>query len=232
MKNHRIEALIVAAGLSLLGLFLFLGLSQVARPDRAVSVRGLAEREVPADHVIWPITYKTTGNDLQALYADIEHATSSIRSFLTTNKIPAADISVSAPKILDLKADRYNNNPAADRYNVRTVVTVSTSRVAMVQELMPRMGELMEQGIAVSESDYDTTVEYAFTQLNAIKPEMIEEATRAARKAAEKFAADSQSELGEIISASQGLFTIEDRDPYNPQVKRIRVVTSVNYALK
>ena len=75
MKNYRIEALILtlgtALGTALLGWFIYLGIAAFANKDRYVSVRGLAEREVKADHVIWPIVYKTTGNDLQKLHAHI-----------------------------------------------------------------------------------------------------------------------------------------------------------------
>ncbi len=234
MKNFRLESLVVAAGLALLGLFVYLGLSSFGARDRVVTVRGLAENEVKADHVIWPITYKTTGNDMQALYADINNANQRIENFLVQNGVAKADISVGAPQIVDLRAERYASSDAAsrDRYNVTSIVTVSSSQVDKVRSLMTRMGELLKQGIVISASDYGTTVQYEFTSLNSIKPKMIEEATKKAREAAEKFANDSESKLGKIKSASQGLFTIEDRDQYTPYVKRVRVVTSVDYFLE
>ncbi len=234
MKNFRLESLVVAAGLALLGLFVYLGLSSFGARDRVVTVRGLAENEVKADHVIWPITYKTTGNDMQALYADINNANQRIENFLVQNGVAKADISVGAPQIVDLRAERYasSDDASRDRYNVTSIVTVSSSQVDKVRSLMTRMGELLKQGIVISASDYGTTVQYEFTSLNSIKPKMIEEATKKAREAAEKFANDSESKLGKIKSASQGLFTIEDRDQYTPYVKRVRVVTSVDYFLE
>lgn len=234
MKNFRIESVVVAAGLALLGLFVYLGLSAFGARDRVVTVRGLAENEVKADHVIWPITYKTTGNDMQALYADINNANQRIENFLVQNGVAKADISIGAPQIVDLRAERYasSDDAARDRYNVTSIVTVSSSQVDKVRSLMTRMGELLKQGIVISASDYGTTVQYEFTSLNSIKPKMIEEATKKAREAAEKFANDSESKLGKIKSASQGLFTIEDRDQYTPYIKRVRVVTSVDYFLE
>ena len=73
MKNYRIEAIILAIGTLMLGVFIYWGLSAFAAKDRVVDVRGLAEREVKADKVIWPITYKTTGNDLQTIYTDLNN---------------------------------------------------------------------------------------------------------------------------------------------------------------
>lgn len=233
MKNYRIEAAIVAAGLFLLGLFLYFGLGTFAERDRYVSVRGLAEREVKADHVIWPITYKITGNDLQQLYDNINADNEKIVRFLTANGMSKGEITVAAPQLVDLKADRYSNQlGVVDRYNVTSVITVSTGKVDAACALMSRMGELLKEGVAIAASDYGNSVSYEFNGLNKIKPDMIQEATRNAREAALKFAQDSESELGKIKNATQGLFSIEDRDQYTPYVKNVRVVTSVDYYLE
>ncbi len=128
MKNLKTEAVIVAAGLVLLGAFLYMGLDSFAARDRVVSVRGLAEREVEADHVIWPIVYKTTGNNLQDIYSRVNDASARIADFLKKNGVPAADISVSAPQIIDLEADRYNTQQNRDRYNVTSITTVKNIR--------------------------------------------------------------------------------------------------------
>lgn len=233
MKNYRIEAAILALGILLLGVCLNMGFSAFASKDRFVSVRGLAEREVEADHVIWPIVYKTTGNDLQQLYAHINTVNQKISDFLVQNGVQAKDISTSAPQIVDLHAERYASSDviARDRYNVTNVITVSSSQVDKVRQLMSRVGELLKQGIAISAGDYGSQIEYEFTSLNKIKPAMIEEATRNAREAAAKFASDSGSELGKIKNATQGLFSIENRDQYTPYIKKVRVVTSVDYFL-
>lgn len=232
MKHFKIEAAIIAAGTVLLGLFLYMGLNRFAARDRVVSVRGLAEREVKADHVIWPIVYKTTGNDLQTIYTHINSANTHIANYLKRNGVKAEEISTGAPQIVDLQAERYNNsNGPRDRYNVTCVTTVASSQVERVRSLIPRMGELLKEGIAISAGDYEYRVQYEFTSLNKIKPQMIEEATRNAREAAQKFAKDSESELGKIKGASQGLFSIDDRDQYTPYIKRVRVVTSIDFFL-
>lgn len=231
MKHYLWETLFLSLGLAVLGLFVYFGLNSLGNRERVVAVRGLAEREVKADRVIWPVVYKTTGNDLPALYGQLNDVSAKIRAFLVENGIPATDISTGAPEIVDLRADRYNTNRVADRYNVTLVTTVVTGKVDAARSLMSRMGELLKSGIAISANDYGNQVQYEFNGLNAIKPAMIEEATHNARKAAEQFAKDSESELGKIKSASQGLFTVSDRDSYTPYVKRVRVVTTVNFYL-
>ena len=231
MKHYLWETLLLSLGLAVLGLFVYFGLNSLGNRERVVAVRGLAEREVKADRVIWPVVDTTTGNDLPALYGQLNDVSAKIRAFLVENGIPATDISTGAPEIVDLRADRYNTNRVADRYNVTLVTTVVTGKVDAARSLMSRMGELLKSGIAISANDSGNQVQYEFNGLNAIKPAMIEEATHNARKAAEQFAKDSESELGKIKSASQGLFTVSDRDSYTPYVKRVRVVTTVNFYL-
>ena len=232
MKKFRIESVIISLGLFLLGLCIYWGMQSMAQRGRVVSVRGLAEKEVKADHVIWPIAYRTTSNDLGALYDEINQKNQKIIQFLVNNGIDKKEITTTAPDIGDRKSNQYNSDQNGDRYFVKSVLTVSTKQVDKVIDLIPRMGELLKDGIAIISGEYDTSVEYEFTSLNLIKPEMIEEATQNAREAAEKFAIDSDSDLGKIQSATQGLFSIEDRDQYTPYIKNVRVVTSVNYFLE
>lgn len=231
MKNLRIEAAILSVGLAVLGIFLYYGISNMANRDRVVSVRGLAEKEVKADRVIWPLTYKTVGDDLGGVYRDISAANRKIKSFLTRNGIKPAEITEGAPQVNDLWTNEYNDNTKRQRYNAKSVITVSSSEVDKVRALITRTGELLSEGIAIAPNDYDTRIQYDFTSLNKIKPRMIETATKNAREAAEKFAKDSESKLGKIKSAQQGLFSIDDRDSNTPYIKEVRVVTTVDYYL-
>ena len=138
---------------------------------------------------------------------------------------------MAAPAVIDLDAERYRSSDSPYRYNVTSVITVTSKQVDKVREMMLQQGELLQQGIAIASGDYQYQVSYEFTGLNSLKPSMIEEATKNAREAAEKFATDSDSRIGGIKRASQGLFTINDRDPNTPYIKKVRVVTSVDFFL-
>lgn len=231
MKNLRIEAAILAVGLALLGIFIYNGINSLAKRDRVVSVRGLAEKEVKADRVIWPLVYKTAGDDIQELNAQLTRAGRVITAFLKENGVKPADISLGAPQVNDRWTNEYSSNTAKSRYTAQLVVTVSSANVDLVRRLIPRTGELISRGVPVAPNDYDSQVQYDFTSLNKIKPQMIEQATKNARQAAEKFAKDSESRLGKIKSAQQGLFSIDDRDSNTPYIKEVRVVTTIDYYL-
>ena len=233
MKNYRIEAAILAIGLLLLGVFIEKGFNDFAEKDRNVNVKGLAEMEVAADKVTWPLVYKSIGNDLGALYDEIKRSNQTIVQFLKEKGLAESEISVNAPEIIDLKAERYGNTQANNyRYNVTTVITVTSDKVDLVRKLISEQSELLKRGIAITSGEYQYRVQYEYTSLNKIKPQMIEEATTNAREAAEKFAKDSESELGKIRYANQGQFSINDRDANTPYIKKVRVVTTVSYSLK
>ena len=232
MKSWKVEASIIAVGLLLLGIMVKGGINNFVNKDRVVSVKGLAEMEVPADKVVWPLVYKDIGNDPALLYANMEKKNAAIVSFLENNGIEKEEISIAPPEVIDMQAERYVDRNVAYRYNATSVITVTSKNVDRVRKLMSGQAELLKQGIAITGGDYKYNVSYEFTGLNEVKPRMIEEATKNARAAAEKFAKDSDSELGKIRNASQGQFSISDRDAYTPYIKSVRVVTTVNYYLK
>ena len=227
-----LSALLIAVGLSLLGIFIKSGLGAISSNQRVVSVRGLCEREVEANKVTWPIVSKIVGNDLIDIYSQIEKINTAITTFLKSNGISDNEISVNPPQVNDLQAEAYNDQPRQFRYKVTTVVVVTSSKVKQVNELMQKQTQHMQQGIAIVAGDYNYQTLYEYTDLNKVKPAMIAEATKNARQAANKFAEDSESRLGKIKTATQGQFSIEDRDQYTPYIKRIRVVSSITYFLK
>jgi hypothetical protein len=200
--------------------------------DRSVTVKGLSEREYPADIVIWPIQFTAAGNDLESLYNAIELNTKKIVSFLGNNSISADEITLSSPAITDKSAQQYGNNARAEfRYTAFQTVTVYSKNIDTVRSVMGSLSQLGKQGIVITGGNYNAQTDYIFTRLNDVKPEMIEEDTKKAREVAEKFASDSQSSLGKIKRASQGQFSISARDRNNPHIKKVRVVSTVEYYL-
>lgn len=199
--------------------------------DRTVAVKGLCERQVKADKVIWPLAYKFGGNSLSEMYARVGSMNDKIVEFLTSAGVPEDEISVNPPEIEDNRAVSYSTN-ATYNYVITSVVTVCSDNIDLVIELQNRVGELIEQGVPVGTAGaWSNPTVFSYNGLNDIKPEMIEEATANAREAAQKFAKDCDSRLGKIKTASQGQFTITDRDSNTPYIKNVRVVTSVVYYL-
>lgn len=227
MKNY-VSALLIAISVVILGLSIKAGIDNFAFRDRTVTVRGLAERQVEANLVSWPMSYDIAGNDLQALYAKLQTNNRIITDFLTKNGIDSTEIFVNPPSVYNAEGNVYGGDRARYQYNFTSTVTVNTTKVRLVRQLLNRMPELLRQGVAVN----NNYTNYQYTDLNSIKPEMIAEATKNAREAADRFASDSQSKVGKIKTATQGQFSIESVDNSTPYLMNVRVVSSITYYLE
>lgn len=199
--------------------------------ERTVATKGLAEREVPADVVVWPIQFSESSNSLDGIYGSLEKNTATIVAFLKEGGLTDEEISVGTPSINDKAMWSYGgDNKPTYRYSANQTITVYSEKVDQVRELMSNTVELGKKGVLLS-GESQRMAQYMYTRLNEIKPEMIEEATKNAREVGEKFAEDSNSELGKIKTASQGLFSIAPRDANTPHIKKVRVVSTVVFYL-
>jgi uncharacterized protein len=234
MQREVLPALIlglsIALGAAIGGYFIGHGLEVARSADRYVTVKGLAEREAKADLAIWPLVFAVTADDLTVLQKLAEDSEGKIRAFLKKD-FSGDSVSVSAPRVTDRVAQGMVNQGARlERYVAEVTVTLRTGNIDAVREAIQRSGELVRQGVALVQN-YEARTQYLFTGLEKIKPEMIAQATRDARRAAEQFAKDSGADVGAIRNAQQGFFSIEDRDPFSPELKTVRVVTTVQFFL-
>ncbi|HJS15865.1 MULTISPECIES: SIMPL domain-containing protein [Rheinheimera] len=226
-----VAAAVLAAGMVAGSAILASSLIEFRAMERVVQVKGLSEREVAADTVIWPIKFNDVDNNLTTLVANVERKNEQIQAFLKLQGFSQKEITVAVPQIVDRQAGYYDPNANQMRYTASSTVTVYSSNVDLVHQAMAKLLELSKTGIAIAGQDYDSKPEFIFSGLNELKPDMIAEATRNAREVATKFAADSDSKLGKIKTASQGQFSITDRDSNTPYIKKVRVVATVDYYL-
>ena len=233
MKLKEIIApALIALSIIGLGWFIKAGIDDFVNKDRIVVVKGLAEKEVKADKVTWPIVSKAGGNDLPSLYDRIDKTQSKIKAFLLANGIKEADISVNAPQVVDLETRAYAADNQRNRYILTSVITVTSNEVDKVRGILVKQGDLLKEGIAIVDGGYENPVKYEYVSFSDMKPQMMQEAIENAEKTARQFADNSHSKLNKIVSANQGLFSIDDRDSNTPWIKKVRVVTTVAYSLK
>ena len=233
MKEKQIiSAALVALSICMLGWFIKAGIDDFANKDRRVNVKGLAEQEVEADKVTWPIVSKEVGNDLPGLYDRIGATQRKIKNFLVSNGIKEDELTINAPLVIDLNAREYGDKNQPYRYIVTSVITVTSQNVKQVRQIIARQGDLLKDGIAIVDGGYENPIKYEFVSFKSMKPKMMQEAIENAEKTAQQFAENSHSQLDKIVSADQGLFSIDDRDSNTPWIKKVRVVTTVTYSLK
>ena len=224
-------AVIITFGIIALGAMLKSGILGFNDGERVVLVKGAAELEVDADKVIWPITFKLSGNNLTNLYAEMGKTENKIKAFLSEYEIGKQGITTGIPTITDLETEQYlSQNRPNYRYFANSTITVNTTEVSKVLKAMQSVSELIQQGVIVESSPWAVT--FSYNGLNDIKPNLVQQATANARLSAEKFALDSGSKLGKIKTARQGEVSISTPDSNTPYKKLVRVVSTVEYYLK
>lgn len=235
MENKNwIATIILSISIVVAGYFIGNTHKNALEYKRSVTVKGLSEHEVNADLAVWPINISLAGNDLGILKNNIESQKSQVYEFFKSQGFNEDELTMGTTNINDAKADRYGGNPnmIAYRYFAKTEFTIRTKEITRLQKALESSLDLIAQGIILESKNTWRPIEYTFSGLNELKPVMIEEATKNARQVAEKFAKDSNSEVGKIMDAQQGLFSIYDRDENTPFIKKVRVVSTLKYQLK
>lgn len=203
------------------------------RLDRYVTVKGLAEREVAADLAIWPISFSVTADSLEGLQNELESAADTIIAYVKLHGFSNDDLTQAPPRITDFFAQPYGNNRPPERYQAIGNITLQSDNIAAVKTALQSIGSLLGDGILLAQDySFGASAQFLYTSLNDIKPAMIAAATANAREAAGQFAEDSGSKVGNIRNANQGLFTISERDSNSPDVKIVRVVSTVQFYLR
>ena len=206
----------------------------VKRMEEFVTVKGLSEREMPADLAIWPITFSAAENDLTRLQEHMQAARKTVQQFLIESGFEVSEISNAAPQITDVQAtsDEVDVSKRPFRYRANLTVLLRSPKVAKVKAAIETCDKLVQQGITLGGGDYMSKPQFLFTGINQVKPDMIQEANRNARKAAQQFAIDSNSSIGNIRHAVQGTFEVNYVDSSTPDRKIVRVVTTVDFYLQ
>ncbi|MEX0341391.1 MAG: SIMPL domain-containing protein [Erythrobacter sp.] len=229
LKRWLASAGIVAIGLVLGGFVLGDGLVRMKAAERSVTVRGLAEREVTADLATWTLSFASTATNLQTAQANTDRDAEAVREFFDGLGFPEAELTPAGANVSNYTDD------GVVFYTVRQRIVLRTKDIERAQSAVRSQAELVRKGVVLEDG---SGISYTFTGLNAIKPEMVAEATRDARAAAEQFAQDSGADVGSIRKATQGYFSIGARDGEaggwgigDTPFKKVRVVTTVDFAL-
>ena len=222
-----IVAAIVAFGLLMLGLCIKSGIDNFTNKDRRVTVKGLAEKEVDADKVVWTLKLNEPGDELKPIFGRLNAKVNIVKDFLKENGLEdKGTVVVSTFDVTDHQSNVWNDDKPRFNYSVERSIVVSSNDTKFISEMRNKTDDLVDRGV-ILESDY---AEYDFTQFQKLKPEMMAEAIANAEKTAKQFAENSHSKINKIVEAGQGEFSIDDTDiPYK---KKVRVVSTITYSLK
>ena len=227
-KKNLIQGVSIVAAALVLGLFMVCTVKTLKSYDDTVKVRGLCEREVPADRVVYRISYNEKSNSLADLRNIVREHNEAIVKLLKQAGFNDDEIKVGNASYDDRYTWANNTSQITFRYQASQTVTVFTKNLDLVRKVQQTLEtDLVNQNILAN-----SYADYQYLGLNDIKPSMIAESLENARTAADESAKNSHSHIGKMRTASQGYFEVEDLDENTPQVKKVRVVTTVEYYLK
>ena len=244
-RTHILAACILASGIALAGYAVGSSFTAMKNADRFVTVRGLNERDVEADLATWSLKYRSTNDDLQLAYGQLEVQKQAVIDFLKKNGLKESEMTLVPIKVTDRQSQDYNNNTGGARYVLQGGINLRTEKVKDMFDLSQQTQALIQSGVTLVDENYCGNMpRFSFTKLNEVKPEMLKDATRNAREAAQQFATDSGANVGSIRRASQGYFSISGRDSGGEAsgssecgddasiMKKLRVVTTIDYFLE
>jgi hypothetical protein len=233
------------AGLAAGGYFIGKGGVRFKADIRTVSVKGLVEKEVKSDQAIWRLDFRRASEELKDADTQITADRESAIAFLKNQGFKDEEISRQPLRAIDKLARDYSQGQENNRlrYVVTTAVVVTTANVDLVTKAVGRSEELLKAGVLLdSQQDGGTAnPRYVLTAFNALRPQLLAEATKNARATAQQFAADSGAQVGVIRSANQGAIQIFGTDgndesggysPTSTPSKKIRVVSTFEFELK
>lgn len=223
-------SVILALGLIIGGFLLGNGLLRARMADRAVTMRGLAERDVTADLATWTLAYSAQGNDLATVQGEVDRNARAILAFLKAHGFKGSEVSMAGVNVNQY----FDSNRGVNNVTVRQRLQLRTTNIKEARRAFAQQFDLVRSGVALEEG---SGMVYSFTKLNEIKPAMIAEATKDARAGAEQFAKDSGTSVGGIRSATQGYFSVGARygdaegSGSDSPFQKVRVVTTIEFYL-
>ncbi|UFH58141.1 SIMPL domain-containing protein [Sulfurovum mangrovi] len=233
MKNILIS-IIVAAAIAASGYFVGQTMYNAKVAINSAEVKGLAERKVKADLVNWRLNFKVASHykeDLPKLYSDAEKIQTEIIALLLQNGLKKEEINIGVISYRPIEFRNRDQKLVDQQHQLSNDIEVQTKKVDLISSVRSSINKLIAKGIDINNFE----PEYRFTSLNEIKPDMLKEATRNARAAANEFAQNAGVKVGGIRSARQGNFVIRDVGENYSDTKKIdkyvRVVTTITFYL-
>lgn len=159
------KILVICAAVLISSVVLALGMGNIMKSERTVTVRGLAEREVDADMAVWKLSFSVGSNNLKQLQEAILNDTETIKAFLESHDLTSADYTVKSPEITDATVSMYSNpeNRSFD-YVAKQTILIRSSNVTAVKNAAQDTISLIGKGVSVS-SDWDAKVDIISTDL-------------------------------------------------------------------
>lgn len=240
MKHFQGTIIAVIGALGLIGAGYFIGksLQRFGGSNNVVTVRGIGQKDIKANYGSWQIEFFVSEPTLEGAMKSFKKSNQTIKDFLHSHGFREDEISLGVPNVRF--ATEQNKEVASKKVNVEGVVYVASEEVEKMQTAFGNMAALFDRGIILN--GWNQFPVYSIKNFDALRPQLLEEATKSALAVAQKFSEAAEVKLGKVKNLNQGAFSITSKEEgteenmgasrkpssYN---KVVRVVVHVTYGL-
>lgn len=175
--------------------------------DETVRVTGLAKKDFVSDLIVWRGNFSKKAPTIKEAYASLKNDAQITREYLMKKGVNENEMvfsSVNINKEFRYISTQQGSSSVFDGYSLTQTIQIESKEVDKIEKISREITELIDLGVEF----YSQYPEYYSTQLADIKIEMLAQASADARQRAEKIAESAGSKLGELKTATMGIFQI------------------------
>ncbi len=234
------QGVALAAGLVLAATVLSTAVLDAKREGRSLEVKGFAERSIDSNWAEWTGRFTTRGESLRDASLALSTQREIVRAFLLEQGAKAEQFSFlpAMTEVLFARGPKGYTTNRVEGYALHQEVRLRSADIDGVTRVSEDASELAQQGIEFSSE----RPQYLYTELGSLKIEMLAEATADARRRAEVLAEKSESRVGPLRYARQGVFQITPanstevsdygHNDTTSREKSIKAVVTIRYAIE
>lgn len=179
------------------------------KPQGTIAVTGLGKADFTSDLIVWEGSFTSENINLKEAYNNLEATKTVITDYLKSKGILEDELIFKAVNSRKNTKSKYSDEGKYIGdiflgYVLTQSLEINSNDVEKVEKISREITELLNKGIAL----YSQPPRYYYTKLADLKIEMISKATADAYARAEKIAANSGSNLSDLVSAKMGIFQI------------------------
>lgn len=209
-KFSWLSALIIGVCVVISCIALAFGLSHFrSNSSHVISATGSANVDFDADLIIWRGSFSAVDYSSKDAYSQIKGNASEVKNYLLQNGITEDEIVFNSVDIRRTYKDIYDEEgnylgSQPDGYELTQSVTITSTNLDNVEKISRDISSLLDKGVEfTSESP-----EYYYSDLDALKLDLIDKATQNAKDRIDIMAKNSGAKVGKLRNSDLGVFQI------------------------
>lgn len=180
---------------------------RIHHQDKRITVTGSATRRIRSDSIVWEASVRSQDPSMTSAYKKLASDMPVLVQFVKSHGVPDAEIATSSTAVSEVHPRDQNGvfqEQVIASYIVEQHLTVTSKDIPKVEKVSREVTDLLDRGIYV----HSEAPLYIYTNLAALKIQMLADASRDARLRAEQIATNAGAALGGLLAAKMGVMQI------------------------